>query len=121
MAKREALASTGLWQGFGLLHQFQNVQHVRLDNYPVDWWLFLFPNGIEWDADEPVFGMIGHVFPPNADPGLKLREYALATQIGWEVMRSDGWRAIAKLDRTAAAGKINLAVSRCIERSSSFS
>ena len=120
MAKREALASTSLGQGFGLLHQFQDNQQIRLETPPVDWWLFLFPNGIEWDAidDQPVFGLIGHVFPPDHIdmPALKLRVYELTTRIGREVMRSDGWRAIARLDGEAAARKVNLAVGRCVAK-----
>ncbi len=118
MAKREALASTSLGHGFGLLHQFQDRQHIRLETPPVDWWLFLFPNGIEWNAidDQPVFGMIGPVFPPDhiEMPALKLRVYELTTRIGREVMLSDGWRAIARLDGESAARKLNLAVGRCV-------
>ena len=37
MAKREALASTSVGQGFGLLHQFQDNQQIRLETPPVDW------------------------------------------------------------------------------------
>ena len=118
MTKREALASTSLGQGFGLLHQFQDNQHIRLATPPVDWWLFLFPNGIEWNAidEKPVYGMIGHVFPTDHIdmPALKVKVYSLTTRIGREVMMSDGWRAIASLDGKAAARKVNLAVSRCI-------
>ena len=105
-------------QGFGLVHQFQDDQQIRLVNAPVDWWLFLFPNGIEWDAfdDEPVYGMIGHVFPSDHmnHAGLKMRPYLLTTVIAGSVMRDEGWRAIARLDRSNAAWKVNSAVARCI-------
>jgi hypothetical protein len=87
---------------------------------PVDWWLFLFPNGIEWDSldDEPVYGMIGHVFLPNhvEMAALKLKAYQLTSGIGREVMSSGGWRAIARLDGEVAARKVNLAVRRCIAK-----
>ena len=118
LARREALGSTAMGQGFGLVHQFQDDQQIRLENAPVDWWLFLFPNGIEWDAcdDEPVYGMIGHVF--SADhmnhAGLKLRPYVLTTAIAWSVIMDDGWKSIARMDGTTAARKVNSAVARRI-------
>jgi hypothetical protein len=51
----------------GLLPQFQHDGEVELANAPADWRLVLFPGGIECDAwdGKPVFGMIGHIFPPN--------------------------------------------------------
>lgn len=83
LAKREALGSTGMGHGFGLLHQFQDDGAVKLTNAPVDWWLVLFPGGIEWDSGDgkPVFGMIGHVFPPDHWnlPSLKLRVWELSS------------------------------------------
>lgn len=118
IAWREALGSTAMGHGFGLLHQFQDSQQIRLETPPVDWWLFLFPNGIAWNSfdDEPVFGMIGHIFSPGHlnEPALKLKVYELTSRIGYDVMRSDGWRAIARLDGAEAARQVNLAVARCM-------
>lgn len=110
LAKREALGSTGMGHGFGLLHQFQDDGNVQLTNAPVDWWLVLFPGGIEWDAcdDKPVFGMIGHVFPPHhwELPGLKLRVWELGSLAG----RHLAWARIARMDRMAAAQVVNRAI-----------
>jgi mannitol/fructose-specific phosphotransferase system IIA component len=127
LAKREALGSTGLGYGVGLLHQFQDFRHPfqvhRLANAPVDWWLFLFPEGAEWDAFDgsPVFGMIGHVFA-SLQPGLQLRAYILTTQAAGAVtltgqeMDPTAWQRLAKLDRISAARRLNAAVLHCLAR-----
>jgi mannitol/fructose-specific phosphotransferase system IIA component len=115
LAKREALGSTGLGHGFGLLHQFQDDGVVQLANASVDWWLVLFPGGIEWGAldDKPVFGMIGHVFSAHhlQLPGLKLRTWALASHLGKEL----GWERVAQLDRRTAANVVNRATSSALQ------
>ena len=94
LAWREALGSTGSGNGFGLLHQFQDDGAVELRNAPVDWWLFLFPDGVDWAAldGKPVYGMLGHVFPPGHDQlaGLKLRVYEFTSRVGMEVARGAG-------------------------------
>jgi hypothetical protein len=126
MAKREALASTGLGHGVGLLHQFQDFldhpsQGCHIANPPVDWWLFLFPEGIEWnDFDgRPVFGMIGHVFE-SIEPGLQLPAYCLTTQaaraVAWTGQEMDptAWRRLSRLDRISAAQRVNTAVLHCL-------
>jgi hypothetical protein len=113
LAKREALASTGTGQGFGLLHQFQDDGIVQLTNTPVDWWLALFPGGVEWGAwdGKPVFAMIGHIFPSHHRelPGLKLRAWQLTSCVGRR-MDTDSWARIAELDRMNAAQTVNLAI-----------
>ena len=101
LAWREALGSTGSGNGFALLHQFQDDGEVQLRNAPVDWWLFLFPDGVDWDAldGKHVHGMIGHVFPPGHArlAGLKLRVYEFTSRVGLEVARGTGqdWLASA--------------------------
>ena len=62
LAKREALASTGMGFGFGYFYEFQDDEPLQLDTPPVDWWLFLFPDGADWQSGEPVYGLFGHVF-----------------------------------------------------------
>jgi hypothetical protein len=113
LAKRETLGSTGMGHGFGLLHQFQDDGKVELANAPVDWWLVLFPGGIEWDAwdGKPVFGMIGHVFPPNHWnlPGLKLRVWELSSRAARGI-DAEAWEEIARVDRAAAARVVNRAI-----------
>jgi hypothetical protein len=125
MARRESLGSTGLGYGAGLLHQFQDFHHqsqaCRLANAPVDWWLFLFPEGIDWDAFDgpPVFGMIGHVFA-SLQPGLQLPAYVLTTQaaraVAWTGQEMDrtAWERLSRLDRISAPRRVNAAVLGCL-------
>lgn len=119
LAKREALGSTGIGYGFGLLHQFQDDGEIELTNAPVDWWLALFPGGIEWDAwdGKPVFGMIGHVFPPDHWnlPGLKLRVWELSSR-AVRAKDTDAWPGIAKMDRAIAAQVVNRAIVQARDR-----
>ena len=129
LAKREALGSAplGLGRGTGvaLLHQFQfqDDRQVRLANPAVDWWLFLFPEGIEWQAvdDQPVFGMIGHVFESH-QPGLQLPVWVLSNETAGTVMMKGqevdqmAWKRLARLDRISAARRVNDAVVRCLGR-----
>jgi hypothetical protein len=114
MAEREALGSTGCGYGFGLLHQFQDDGIVGLDNYPVDWWMVIFPEGVDWDAydDKPVYGMIGHVFP-HLMPCFALGVYEKTHRAVWE-MKVAGitWERLAKVDRVTAARVVNQAVAR---------
>jgi mannitol/fructose-specific phosphotransferase system IIA component (Ntr-type) len=109
-AKRESLGSTGIGKGFAILHQFQNNGRVQLNNYPVDWWLVISPEGIEWNAldEKPVFGMIGHIFPPNHRylPLLKLRTWALTESVAHRI-EAHVWKRIARMDRITAAKEVN--------------
>jgi hypothetical protein len=127
LAKREALASAGLGHGAALLHQFQDFldrpsQDCHIANAPVDWWLFLFPEGIEWnDFDgRPVFGMIGHVFESHEPPQLPV--YVLTTQaaraIAWTGQEMDptAWQRLSRLDRISAACRVNAAVLGCLSK-----
>ena len=90
----------------------------------MDWWLFLFPEGIEWQAvdDQPVFGMIGHVFESH-QPGLQLPVCVLSNETAGAVMMNGqevdqmAWKRLARLDRMTAAKRVNAAVFSCLERS----
>lgn len=106
LARREALGSTAISHGFGLIHQFQDDGLVQPTNGAVDWWLILFPGGIEWGAvdDKPVFGMFAHVFLPTplVSASVKLRAWMLATCIGGSIETFTGgysWANIAHMDQ----------------------
>ncbi len=127
LSKREALGSTGLGLGFGLLHEYQDDGDVVLMHPPVDWWLCIFPEGVGWGAfdGEPTHGMIGHVFPTHhaSLPALKLRAYELTSRVGLAVTRAGqgfdptAWRRIATMDRINAARTVNMAIGRCLAES----
>jgi mannitol/fructose-specific phosphotransferase system IIA component len=127
LARREALGSTGMGYGFGLLHQYQDDGDVRLVNAPVDWWMVLFPKGVDWGAfdGESVYAMLGHVFPSYHArlPALRLMAYELTSRVGLAVARigqdfdPTAWRRIAAMDRISAARTVNMAIVRCVAES----
>ena len=119
MTMREALVSTNSGHGFGCLCQFQNDGLVQVVNSPVDWWLVLFPEGVDWGSCEPVFGMIGHVFVPYHShlAALKVRTYSLPDWVGKAIAndsKPDAWEKLAKLDRVSAARTINRAIAHYV-------
>src|SRR5262249_33468149 len=115
MAKREALGSTGLGYGAGLLHEFQELhsQGVTSANATVDWWLCRFPEGMDWDEFDGrrVFGMVGHVFA-SLQPVPRLPAYVLTTQaaraVAWTGQEMDptAWQRLSRLDRISAAQRV---------------
>jgi hypothetical protein len=120
LVSREALGSTGIGKGFGILHDFQPAEKsMRIINPPVDWWLFLYPEGIDWDSpdEEPVYFMVAPVFSRRR-PRHYLQVLALMSQI---IMNLSGrgdhdlasWEPrLAQMDRITAARTFNLAVAR---------
>jgi hypothetical protein len=112
LAKREALGTTGVGHHFGLLHQFQTTGTVELRNHPVDWWLFLFPGGIDyWESldEQPVHAMLGHVFavPWGTTGRFVYRVLALAAQTARAVDQASSWVEVSRMDRISAARFVN--------------
>jgi hypothetical protein len=107
--RREALGSTGVGRGFALLHQFQTPGPASVDSPPVDWWLLLFPDGLDWDALDaaPVYAMLGPVFEagPGWKTGLELRVYEAICRVARDV----DWKRLAALPPAEAARAVNAA------------
>lgn len=64
LAKREGLAATSLGRHWAMFHQFQHGnRNVVTTNERLDWWLLLFPQGIDWGAFDakPVHALYGWV------------------------------------------------------------
>lgn len=113
---RETLGSTAIG-GAGLVHQFQEGTQIRVDCPPVDWWLFLFPDGINWQApnDEPVHALIGHVgrLTGGETGGVSMYPaWYLASCLGGAV---DDWRRVSRMGRIGAARHLNEIVVRLLE------
>jgi hypothetical protein len=113
---RESLASTSVGEHWGLVHQYQGRHNGRLDCPPVDWWLFLFPDGIDWASldERPVHALIGHVGrgPYCEEPGLMLRAYCLTSEIMKNV---DDARMLSRMGRVAAARHLNRIAAECLK------
>ena len=114
LARREKLCSTGLGWGYGLAHQFQGdfSDRVATVNALVDWWLFLFPDGIEFGSldERPVYAVIGHVFD-RFRAGLDLRVWGLTTKLARRIVLMtstvQGWLHDAHMDRVITARFLN--------------
>ena len=101
----------------GLAHQFQFRGEVGVDCPPIDWWLFLSSDGIDWASPdgEPVHALIAHVgrVPWYAmEGGVVDRALTLACLIAREV---DDWRGVADMGRMSACRHLNPIVARLLE------
>jgi hypothetical protein len=118
LAGRELLGVEA-FQGCALAHQFQHKGGaVTVECPPVDWWLFLFPGGIDWSAldDEPIFAVIAHVARDSeyASYGPHMRStWALAERV-WCAVDGD-WAWIARMRRVEAARHLNPLVARLLD------
>jgi hypothetical protein len=107
---RELLGSTA-FRGSGLAHQYQHgLADIPVDCPPVDWWLFLFPEGIEWCSldEKKVHAVICHVARDRyyAQYGCHmLRTWALAQGVSRAV--DDDWQRVSRLGRVEAAWHLN--------------
>jgi hypothetical protein len=115
LAGREILGSTA-YCGMGFAHQYQYSQggRVPLDCPPIDWWLFLYPDGVDWAAldEEPIFAVIAPVAPDRSFvqrlTGTMIRVYILAQSIWRTVSESGaGWRDVARMGRVEACRHLN--------------
>jgi hypothetical protein len=117
LAGREIFSSSFLGGRWGLVHQYQVGHRAPVDCPPVDWWLFLFPDGIDWASldEEPVHALIGHVGrrPYPEESGLMLSAWSLTTTI---TKAADDARPISRMGRVAAACHLNRIAAQCLEK-----
>jgi hypothetical protein len=112
LAGREILASTA-WSGMGMAHQYQHGGPVPVDNPPYDWWLFLFPEGLEWAAMNylPIFAVICHVGKYGRSSGAMLPLWALTQKI-WTTVPE--WSKVAQMGRVDACRHLNGIAAQCL-------
>jgi hypothetical protein len=137
LCQREALAATAICPGFGLAHQFQRPlrERTRLDTPPVEWWLFLFPQGLNWGSydENPVYcvtsaistrpraehelcvwcrlsAFVGHFVDHRSDPG---QDSVGSFDERWARRRATT-RRLAGLDPATAARLFNIRGSECL-------
>ena len=104
---REELGSTGIGRHIGIL-DYRLPFPVEVDERPADWWLFLIPDGCDWDALDGelvhvIFGVTGA--EPN-QPGTHLRQLELLTRV-LQRLEGPGWRALSQLNPFDAARGFN--------------
>jgi hypothetical protein len=119
LAGRESLGSSAMGGHWGLVHQYQGRHGAPVDCPPVDWWLFLFPGGIDWAslAEEPVHALIGHVGrrPYGEEVGLMLDVWCLTSAIMKAV---DDVKEVSRMGRVAAARHLSQIAAECLKKQS---
>ena len=117
LAGRESLGSSAIGGHWGVVHEYQGRHDAPVDCPPVDWWLFLFPDGIDWAslAEEPVHALIGHVGrrPYLEECGLMLAAWSLTATITKAV---DDARPVSRMGRVAAARHLSQIAAECLEK-----
>ena len=113
MACREWLGSTGIGLNVAVPHQFQVRGNVNTVNRPVDWWLILFPRGVNWNSldDKPVHAMFTHVLsrPWQEEPELTMEAIGLLC-VGLRSSggaRTSAFVELSRMDRVSAARLVN--------------
>jgi hypothetical protein len=115
LAVREILGQTAFC-GMGLAHQYQRGGDVPIDNPPVDWWLFLYPNGYDWGSldEQPIFAVMAHVVQNNPSNRFWTDLYpvwGLTQQICRTV---PDWRQVAEMGRVGACLHLNGIAAQCL-------
>ena len=110
LVRREELAGTA-GHGVGLGHEFQRRQELSTLERGVDWWAFLIPEGIGFDAidAEPIHLMVVPVFGQN---GMKrtIESWAAATRLAKYLNP----RKLARNNPTEATDQLNRALARSL-------
>jgi hypothetical protein len=113
---RELLGSTAMGR-YGLAHQFQHGDsEIPVDCPPVDWWLFLYPDGLDWSSldEQEIYAVIAHVGrnrPYASNSCCMLRVWCLTGSLGREVE----WAGVARMGRIEAARYLNLITARLLD------
>ena len=111
LAAREDLGvAMGGWKHGGFIHQFQPLgftQPVATQNGLVDWWLFLVPDGIDFQSQDglPTHVLFGCVEADSAaDPERQAARLGLLSRLAG---RFDDWADVSQMDAFSAARHLN--------------
>jgi hypothetical protein len=117
---RELLGSSAMTD-FALAHQFQHADgEVAVDCPPVDWWLFLYPGGVDLaslDDNKPIYAVFAHVARDRhyGESGCAmLPTWGLVGRV-MHAISEDGVAAFARMGRTEAARYLNPIVARLLD------
>ena len=111
LAAREDLGvAMGTWKHCGFIHQFQPLgftQPVSTRNGLVDWWLFLVPNGIDFQSQD---GLATHVLfgCVEADSAASPPRQTARLGLLWRLVdRFDDWAVVSRMDLVSATRQLN--------------
>ena len=84
----------------GVPSYWQPAEPVPGAGSPVDWWLFLSPEPIDWGSldDLPIFALVGHVSPINFHDqmGEMYNAWSDARKLLSTVAQTDSWPRLAR-------------------------
>ena len=84
----------------GVLSSWQPAEPVPGAGSPMDWWLFLSREPIDWDSldDLPIFALVAHVSPINShgQTGEMYDAWSDARKLLSTVAETDSWPRLAR-------------------------
>jgi len=119
MIGREMLGSTGIGCGVAMPHQYQRQTPglVPVQCPPADWWLFLYPRGMDWNAldEQPIYAVFTLVFRHGVQEPGALRHMCLLTQLLKSLVPDDQtFRHVAQMSHTEVCRLLNRAIAECL-------
>src|SRR5262245_28226173 len=98
VARREDLGTTGIGGHIAIL-DYRLPEAGEADEPPVDWWVFLVPEGCDWDALDgiPVHVIFGVTGARPDQPGMHLRNLERLCQVLRRREASD-WVALSRME-----------------------
>jgi mannitol/fructose-specific phosphotransferase system IIA component len=119
MIGREMLGCTGIGQGVAIPHQYQRQTPglVPVQCPPADWWVFLHPRGMEWNAldEQPIYAVFTMVFRHGVQEPGALRHMCLLSQlVKLFVPDEQTSRHVAQMSRTKVCRLLNRTIAACL-------
>jgi mannitol/fructose-specific phosphotransferase system IIA component len=121
MIGREMLGCTCLGEGVAIPHQYQGQTPglVPVQCPPADWWAFLYPRGINWNAldEQPVYAMFTLVFRHGIrEPGA-LDHMCLLSRL-LKTLPDPTFRRVAEMGRREVCRLLNRTLAACLTHQS---
>lgn len=113
---REHFCTTGVGRHVAFLHQFQRTTGVPVVNQTVDWWLFIVPDGIDWQTldQSRVHLLLAIVFPTDVSKHLHEHDtHCLAFQA--LLRTADLAFPLLRMTPEEAARSVNIRVAKTIQ------
>jgi len=118
-AGRESLGSTGIGRQVAMPEIHLCPGTVPTANSFVDWWLFLFPEGVRcWGSldNQPVHAMMLHVLSEPNMPGVRITVCYLIQETLGSILESSTAIDLSRMDRIDAARFVNQHAVRALTR-----
>jgi mannitol/fructose-specific phosphotransferase system IIA component len=119
MIGREMLGCTCLGEGVAIPHQYQGQTPglVPVQCPPADWWAFLYPSGIDWNAldERPVYALFTLVFRHGVrEPGALDHMCLLSRLLKTWLPADQTVRHVAQMGRREVCRMLNRTMAACL-------